>query len=697
MVNMNTQTALKPTRPTPAEWLDLQSRYRKVANTPCIDVLIPVYGAPDDTLRCLYSVLSTKNDAVFNLIIIEDCGPDPQLRVKLYELSKIFHFEYLENSENKGFVLTCNRGFNLHPQRDILLLNSDTEVFDGWIDRILSCAKNNPKAGTITAMSNNATICSYPYFCEDYSHSFEIPDSNLDKLFSELNQGESITAPTGVGFCMYIRRNCLNEIGGFNYELFGKGYGEENDLCVRAENAGWQNLIALDVFVRHYGSSSFSNAVRSERVENAIQVINRVHPNYIPSVTKFVSNKPTTKYLLNIDMERLKNFITNKQVFLNITHNRGGGTEKHHLEMCEKLSNEGFAVVSIKSNANNSPVLYLDGKYPLPNIKIPESNSDKFSIWIKETLSPVYVHIHHLIDFPHDFGLNLTKILSASHIPYYYTAHDYHTICPKITLMDDDLYCGEPTASVCNRCIANMVAAKPFDNNIIQWRDHHQEILLGANKVFVPDEDVMWRLQRYFPNAPFVVHPHFDYRDTSTLNFQQNPNSNQVRIGILGAIGIHKGMNQLYSVARECLDKKKEIQFIIIGCTSNDNAFEELSNVEILGQYNDDDLISKIYDAKLSAIWFPAVCPETYSYTLSAALATGLPIFAYDFGAVARRLKSHCVNSTLIPLNTMLNPKENIAYLTNKQALKLTVPKSTSHTYPSISHDYYGLTNKETP
>ncbi len=688
---MNALITLQPKRPTLAEWQDLQNTYCKPLHTPIIDVLIPVYGAPDDTLRCLFSVLNSSSNTPFNLIVIEDCGPDPKLRVRLQELSQIFGFEYLENIENKGFVLTCNRGFDLHPQRDILLLNSDTEVFDGWLDRIIACSIKNPKAGTITVMSNNATICSYPYFCEDYSYPFEIKDSDLDRLFATTNHEESIPTPTGVGFCMYIRRECLKKIGGFNYELFGKGYGEENDLCVRAENAGWQNLIALDVFVRHYGSSSFSNAVRSERVEKAIQVIKKEHPNYIPSVMAFVSKKPTAKFLTNIDMERLNNFIVDKQVFLNITHNRGGGTEKHHLEMCEKLTREGFAVISLKPNNNGLPILYLEGKYPLPNIAIPQSDAPEFNHWIKDILNPSYAHIHHLIDFTNNFGLDLAKSLNQLQIPYYFTAHDYYSICPRITLMDDDLYCGEPPPSVCNQCIANMEEVKAYNGDILNWRTYHQEILHGAKKVFVPDEDVMWRLQRYFPAVKFVVRPHFDHWDIGQFEPPQNPPTKQIRIGILGAIGVHKGINQLYAVAKECLTQNHDIRFIVIGCTGDDTAFEQLNNVEILGQYNDDELISKIHSANLSAIWFPAVCPETYSYTLSAAMATGLPIFAYDFGAIARRLNANNYG-TLIPISTMLNPKENIKYLMN-ESVGHNQHQSTINLYPSILSNYYGLIN----
>ena len=90
----------------------------------------------------------------------------------------------------------------------------------------------------------------------------------IDKACAEANGQRSIAIPTGVGFCMYIRRACLDEIGLFDAETFGRGYGEENDFCMRAAAAGWRNVLAGDVFVYHEGAVSFSGE-RLALTENA--------------------------------------------------------------------------------------------------------------------------------------------------------------------------------------------------------------------------------------------------------------------------------------------------------------------------------------------------------------------------------------------------------------------------------------------
>src|SRR5262249_17480895 len=80
----------------------------------------------------------------------------------------------------------------------------------------------------------------------------------LDNLFAATNAGKAVDLPTAVGFCMYIRRDALASLGLFDAERFGRGYGEENDFCMRAGKAGWRNILAGDTFIYHNGSVSFS-------------------------------------------------------------------------------------------------------------------------------------------------------------------------------------------------------------------------------------------------------------------------------------------------------------------------------------------------------------------------------------------------------------------------------------------------------
>ena len=141
--------------------------------------------------------------------------------------------------------------------RTSILLNSDTIVTAGWLDAIMHCAATDPRIGTITPFSNNAEICSFPRFCEDNPWPEGADPEPMRAALAAVAVPTYPDLPTGVGFCMYIRRALLDDVGVFDL-AFGAGYGEENDLCVRAARAGWRNVLADNAFVVHTGGRSFA-------------------------------------------------------------------------------------------------------------------------------------------------------------------------------------------------------------------------------------------------------------------------------------------------------------------------------------------------------------------------------------------------------------------------------------------------------
>ena len=97
--------------------------------------------------------------------------------------------------------------------------------------------------------------------------------------------------PTAVGFCMYIRRELLDAIGLFDAETFGRGYGEENDFCMRAMKAGFRNVLCDDTFVAHAGSRSFASDTEALKARNS-QLLFAKHPEYLGLVQRFIAADP---------------------------------------------------------------------------------------------------------------------------------------------------------------------------------------------------------------------------------------------------------------------------------------------------------------------------------------------------------------------------------------------------------------------
>ncbi|MGE3297451.1 MAG: glycosyltransferase family 2 protein [Porticoccaceae bacterium] len=256
-----------------------------------IDVVVPVYRGLDATRRCLESVLASCCVTDFELIVIDDASPDPELSVWLDEMAAAGRIRLHRNPENLGFVATVNRAMALHPERDAVLLNSDTQVANDWLDRLRACAGGDARIGTVTPFSNNGSICSYPNVLEVNPLPAGWPLAELDALFAVVNAGQCLDLPTGVGFCLYLRRDCWAALGGFDLDRFPRGYGEETDFCMRAAKAGWRNVLCADVFVFHEGSVSFGEE-RAELMDQGAAAMAELHPEYHELVMRFLRADP---------------------------------------------------------------------------------------------------------------------------------------------------------------------------------------------------------------------------------------------------------------------------------------------------------------------------------------------------------------------------------------------------------------------
>ena len=166
-------------------------------------------------------------------------------------------------------------GSGFTPDRDVVILNADTEVFGDWLARLRSAAYSSPDVGTVTPLTNSGSIASYPASEEPGLGSATAAERNA--LAARVNARTTIDIPTGVGFCMYIRRDCIAAVGMFDTDTFSKGYGEENDFCLRGTALGWRHLLTGDVFVRHIGSRSFGG-LRAALFDRNIRLLNLRHP-----------------------------------------------------------------------------------------------------------------------------------------------------------------------------------------------------------------------------------------------------------------------------------------------------------------------------------------------------------------------------------------------------------------------------------
>lgn len=269
-----------------------------------IDVIVPVYGGLAQTRTCLASVLATPRTQPFELVVIEDASPDPAIREYVAGLAREGSAHVVHHPSNQGFVRSVNEGMSVHRDRDVVLLNSDTEVANDWLVRLAAAASSDARVATVTPFSNNATICSYPFWGWESGLPGSLGLAALDALAAKANRGIRVDIPTAVGFCMYIPRKALDALGLFDAERYGRGYGEENDFCMRAAKAGWRNLLAADVFVFHEGAVSFSED-RHPLQQAAARNLIEAHPEYHAAVHEFLVADTVAPLRDAIDRARL--------------------------------------------------------------------------------------------------------------------------------------------------------------------------------------------------------------------------------------------------------------------------------------------------------------------------------------------------------------------------------------------------------
>ena len=666
--------APSPQEPSAADWDELVARRLRgglpvPTNLPGNPyVVVPVFRGRRETLACLYSACLAAPSV--RLVVIDDATPDLRLGRRLFELAADGHFELIRNASNQGFLRSVNLGFAIDPEADVVILNSDTEVFGDWLDRMNAAAYRSPDVGTVTPLSNNGDIASYPHSRRDNQAELEVDFAQIDDLARTANAGRAVDAPTGVGFCLYIRRDCLGEVGGFD-EHFRAGYGEENDFCLRAAAKGWRSVIAEDVFVRHTGAVSFArHAPRLRRA--GMQALVSRHPNYEDQVDVFLARDPLAGARARIDAARLRRqhpVEDPERALLFVVHNWGGGVEQHVEELASQLRVEGVAVYQLRVRSVAGTIrLNLVGPPGVLALQevpgISEIGIDGSGVLVEALmqLGIEHVHVHHLGEFSAGGPSWVGELCADLGVAYDVTVHDYASICPRLHLeRADGRYCGEPDEAGCTRCLGEN-GSRFGDTDIASWRAEWRELLVGSRAVICPTEDAHRRLVNRWPDLTYRVRPHPERESIRSVTEASKPASagssaardvesaGRLRVLVPGAINEQKGLGLLLDCARDARARALPIEFWIVGY-SRDDARAEREGIVVTGRFASAQADDAIRTARVDrcVALLPSLTPETWSFTLSSVLRVGVHPVAFDLGALAERIRA-IGRGTLLPL-----------------------------------------------
>ncbi len=600
-----------------------------------VDIVIPVYRGLDQTRRCIESLRRDPDRPPGRIIVIDDCSPEPKLSAWLDRQAGRGTITLLRNPRNLGFVASVNQGIRAAGERDIVLLNSDTEVPHGWLQRLAAQAYAAPRIGSVSPFSNNATICSYPSV-DGAPLAFELPLADLDSACRKANAGRFVVVPTTVGFCMYIRRACIDETGLFDEQAFRRGYGEENDFCMRAAARGWTHRLACDTFVYHEGGVSFGKD--SPELKRSRGVLLRRHPDYERAVARHVRLDAAGPFRFAITAELFRK--SGRPTVLLVSHALGGGVPRH-LDDLRRAAGASANFLLLKGTPRGI-ALSVPALPGHPVLSLGEDRLEDLALFLRSA-GVTRLHLHHMLGM----RLDVRQLIHMLDVPFDFTVHDYFTICPRVNLLPtmDSQHCGEPAPALCNDCIAQSPANGARD--IQDWRHAHRWIFLEADRVICPSEDVRNRLARYGLDRKAVVVPHEPVARAPWPLHVPAPRGRKLRVAVLGVLADQKGAPTVAAVA-EAADPGR-IEIHLIGYPELELPEPARARIKRTGRYEEAELPALLARLRPHVVWFPAQWPETYSYTLSAAIEAGLPIVASDIGAFTERLAGR-------PLTWLVDP-----------------------------------------
>ncbi|MFP7733915.1 glycosyltransferase [Priestia aryabhattai] len=212
-------------------------------------IIILTHNQLEYTKKCIDSIRRyTKTH--YEIIVVDNASSDGTVSYLQHQddIKVIF------NHENLGFAKANNQGYEIATGNTIVFLNNDVVVTLGWLESMIDTLYSSESIGMVGPVTNN--ISGLQMIPVSYD---QITLQGLQEFSSDYRRnviGDIRKSLRLVGFCLACKRTVLDKIGLFD-ETFGIGNYEDDDLCLRALEKGYELYIVQDAFIHHYGSVTF--------------------------------------------------------------------------------------------------------------------------------------------------------------------------------------------------------------------------------------------------------------------------------------------------------------------------------------------------------------------------------------------------------------------------------------------------------
>lgn len=477
-----------------------------------VDIIIPIYNAYEDLTICLESLYKHTNLEDNRLILINDNSPDERIRPFL-DKQKRENVIVIHNETNKGFSNNINIGMAQSRENDVILLNSDTVLTENWVEKMVECAYSESSIGTVTPLSNNATLCSVPEFCEENKLPEGMTIDQAGKIVEKCSMKKYPRITVAHGFCMLVKREVIEAVGNFDAETFERGYGEENDFCNRAEQAGYHHVMCDNTYIYHSGTKSFISKEKERYIMLHDRILRERYPEQMHNNDVHVRDNPNGFVGENVGIYfEIANGKKNILYIVQSDFRKGaadniGGTQFHVRDMMYGLREEYNVFVAARDGNYLNLTIYYGDEEKLFKFYIGKRNfiyefrNKVFEELWRNILSAFHIdliHVHHVINTTFD----VFYVAKEYNVPIIFTAHDFYFVCPSVKMLNsNDMVCiGKDDVRMCRECLNSQLNITDKVDYIKIWREKCTEVLNICKRVVVPDDSAADILKLYYPS-----------------------------------------------------------------------------------------------------------------------------------------------------------------------------------------------------
>lgn len=635
--------------------LDSGGLIERIASARPVAVVIPVYNGGIVVERCLRTVLLHTRENV-RLVVADDGSTDPEtLRILRNAGPRV---EVIRSAENQGYTRNVNRAIAAVPDCDVVLLNSDTQVGPLWLQRLQWVAYGSDRVGAVSAVSDSAGAMSVP--------SVGLPNDwhsaqgwlGPSRAMTRYVRDFELTTPTAHGFCSYLRREALDDVGPFDEQRFPRGYGEENDWSMRARGRSWKLTLAPHVIVRHERGASFGSA-RDELLAQARVTMAELHPEYRLLVRRWQYSQPMKRMRQEAAVAcrvAIGEAIRPRRLY--VIHVSSGGTPETNRDLMMALADEQESF--LLAAAPNLLTLYqLRGDHLAPVEEWrPSSPFTLHEDWRADLAAYLtrlvidrsfeLIHVRHLLNQP---LRTVTEVAARLGIPLVVSTHDFYFVCPSVHLLDGEgRYCGGVCTSSSSTCSLPTPFVRSATNlkhrEVYTWRERAEASLSHAQAIIATTPSALAVHAQHFPalqpRMRVIEHGRsVDLRSQRPLSARR---PGPLRVFAPAHWAAPKGIDLLHEIIERT---GPLIEWHVAGRRSDRIHPDAISH----GEYARDAIGELIEELDPDFVGLFSVWPETYSHTLTEAWAAGVPVLATDLGAFSDRVRAHGGGILLSPFD----------------------------------------------